>query len=145
MQMTRSKKVLSLILCAVLIAAMALFMSACSGSKNSGAEAVKADGGTLGEGKTQFTLIVADGEGRETSYTVKTDKETVGDALTELQLIAGEPGPYGLYIKTVDGISLDFDKDKKYWAFYVDGDYASSGVDTTAVAEGAEYSLRAES
>ena len=47
-------------------------------------------------------------------------------------------------MKTVNGITLDYDKDGKYWAFYVDGEYATSGVDSTPITDGASYALKAE-
>ena len=55
----------------------------------------------------------------------------MGDALTELGLIEGEDSEYGLYVKTVNGITADYDTDGHYWAFYVDGEYAQTGVDAT--------------
>lgn len=98
----------------------------------------------LGEGNKSFDLTVADSEGRETFFEIHTDKETVGEALVELELIAGEGSEYGLYVKTVNGVTADYDKDGSYWAFYVNGEYASSGVDSTAVAEGDQYAFRIE-
>ena len=59
-------------------------------------------------------------------------------------LIAGEDGAYGLYVKTVNGVTLDYDADGMYWAFYVNGEYASSGVDATEAVSGAEYMFKAE-
>ena len=74
-------------------------------------------------------------------FTIKTDKSTVGDALLENNLIAGEDGPYGLYIKVVNGITADYDVDQSYWAFYINGEYAMTGVDGTEITEGATYKL----
>ena len=90
-------------------------------------------------------LSVADKEQNRTDYEIHTNQETVGAALLELGLIAGEEGPYGLYVTTVGGITLDFSTDGSYWAFYIDGEYAVSGVDSTPITPGASYSLRAES
>ena len=59
-------------------------------------------------------------------------------------MIEGEDGPYGLYVKTVNGITADYDKDGLYWAFYVDDAYAISGVDKTAIAEGGHYAFKGE-
>ena len=75
------------------------------------------------------------------TFTVKTDKETVGDALLEHGLIDGEEGQYGLYIKKVNGMTADFDTDGSYWAFYIDGEYALNGVDGTPIEEGKVYRL----
>lgn len=98
----------------------------------------------LGEGNTVFTLSVTDLDGVETSFEIHTDKKTVGEALLELELIAGEEGQYGLYVTTVNGITLDWDKDGKYWAFYIDGEYATTSLDLTDITPGATYSLKAE-
>lgn len=98
----------------------------------------------LGEGSTVFTLTVTDLDGKETSFEIHTDKKTVGEALLELELIAGEEGQYGLYVTTVNGITLDWDKDGKYWAFYIDGEYATTSLDLTDITPGASYSLKAE-
>ena len=68
----------------------------------------------------------------------------MGEALQELELIDGEEGPYGLYVKTVNGITADFDKYKEYWAFYIDGEYAMSGVDKTEIEAGSTYSFKVE-
>lgn len=151
MQKKYSKKLLSFILCNALIVAMALFTTGCNdntgNSTPSGAETeanVQAESGQLGEGSTEFTFTVADKEGNETQFEIHTDKETVGEALLELGLIDGEEGEYGLYVKTVNGITADFDKDGVYWAFYVNGEYAQSGVDSTAITEGDSYSFKVE-
>lgn len=96
----------------------------------------------LGEGSKQFNFGVYDLDGAETWFEIHTDDDTVGAALLELGLIEGDEGPYGLYVKTVNGITADYDKDKVYWAFYVNDDYAASGVDTTEIEEGAVYSFR---
>lgn len=75
---------------------------------------------------------------------IHTDKTLVGEALQELELIAGDEGDFGLYVKTVDGITADYDKDGVYWAFYENGEYAMQGVDQTEITEGAAYSFKIE-
>ncbi len=137
MQKTRFAKSLSFVLCMVLIAAMALFAAGCSDNNAS-------DGSVLGEGKNSFTFTVTDANGQMTTYEIRTDEEIVGDALLENELIAGEEGEYGLYVKTVDGITVDYDTDGKYWAFYVDGEYATAGVDATGIVNGTTYSFVVE-
>lgn len=93
----------------------------------------------IGEGETSFSFYVADQEGKETLWEVHTDQETVGAALLEAGLIEGEESQYGLYVKTVNGITADPDSGKDYWAFYVDGEYAVTGVDSTAIEPGKTY------
>lgn len=107
-------------------------------------EAAEAQEIILGEGSVKFTFIVVDADGNETNFVVSTDKETVGDALLELNLIEGDDSEYGLYVKTVNGITADYDTDGTYWAFYVNGEYASTGVDSTPVNEGDTYEFKVE-
>lgn len=150
MKMKCGKKLLSLILCGMLTVAMAFTATGCNGGKNDesasaqGEAKIFADGDVLGEGGKEFAFTVADKEGNETHLTIRTDQETVGDALQELGVIAGEESEYGLYVKTVNGITADYDKDGVYWAFYVGGEYAQTGVDSTAIAEGESYSFKME-
>ena len=128
-----------------LIAAMPIMAAGCSEKpeeSTSSADASQYE--VLGEGETEFTFTIVDTDGTETGYEIHTDKTIVGDALLELDLIAGDESEYGLFVKTVGGITLDFDTDGKYWAFYADGEYASAGVDTTNITAGAEYSFKAE-
>ena len=96
----------------------------------------------LGEGNTLFTFTVVDGNGIETVFEIHTNKTIVGDALLELELIAGEVSTYGLYVKTVNGITADYDTDGTYWGFYINDEYAMSGVDTTTITEGDSYSFK---
>ena len=130
-QNTISIRVLSVVLCTVLIAAMALSMTACTDNNTSA-------------GTATFTFQVVDGDGKQTDFTITTDKATVGEALLDEGLIKGEDGPYGLYVKEVNGITADYDVDGTFWAFYVDGEMAPTGVDTTKVEDGAVYAFKVE-
>lgn len=98
---------------------------------------------TVGTGaKTAVVEVVTDG--KTVTLTVKTDEEMLGAALLKEKIIAGEDGDYGLYIKAVNGTVADYDADQTYWAFYVDGEYAMSGVDSTPIEEGKIYRLAKE-
>lgn len=146
MKNTQLKKLLSLAVCIVLIAAMALCTIGCDG-KTTADDKVTSDivsVETPSTKKVEFKFTVVDVDGKETEFKVTTDKTTVGEALLDEGLIAGEDSAYGLYVKTVNGITLDYDTDGKYWAFYVDGEYASSGVDSTNVQAGSTYTFKAE-
>lgn len=141
---SRLKDILSVALCVALVAATAMLLSGCKGDaakKDTSSVVSAVDGGALGDGKAEFTLTVDKGDGKKTAYKIKTDKKIVGDALQELGLIAGEQGEFGLYVKTVDGLTLDYDKDKMYWAFYINDGYAPTGVDTIEIKAGEVYSF----
>ena len=137
-------RMLSLVLVFVLIAAAAL--TGCSGkpAETTGAPEPAGQTTVLGEGSKTMDFTVVDKEGITHLYTIHTDAETVGQALMELELIDGEEGPYGLYIKSVLGQVLDYETDGVYWGFYVNGDYALTGVDQTPITEGDAYLLKAD-
>ena len=97
----------------------------------------------LGEGDKLFYFDVTFSNGETASYAIHTDAENVGDALTGLELIDGDLAGYGMYVTTVCGETLDWDADGMYWAFYENGEYAATGVDTTPVTEGATYAFAA--
>lgn len=149
MKQMNIKKHLSLFLCMMLIAAMALFTTGCNDNAGAdevvgGSEKMDSEVQVVGEGNTLFTFTVVDGDGIETVFEVHTDKATVGEALLDCGLIAGDESDYGLFVKQVNGITADYDTDSAYWAFYVDGEYAQSGVDTTNIEEGKTYTFKYE-
>lgn len=165
MKKTTMQKLFSNIICMVLIVAMALGTIGCGNKTNDGqtnnsqiensqteaqtvqsteANKPESDITSLGEGQTKFFFDVINAAGETTHFEISTDETTVGAALLNLSLIAGDDGDYGLYVKTVNGETLDYDKDGKYWAFYVDGEYASTGVDQTDIQEGSAYTFKAE-
>ena len=142
MRKTQFKKMLSALLCIVLIAAMALCAAGCN--DNTTSNPVSSGVTETQKAEKSFTFVVVDTSGKETSFEISSGKATVGEALLDEGLIAGEDGQYGLYVKTVNGITLDFDADGKYWAFYVNDEYGMSGVDATEIVDGNTYSFKAE-
>ena len=133
---TRTLQVISLLL----ILAMAL--CACGKEAPTGLwkDATYTKDTTFGEGSKTVTVAV-EMEEKSVTFTVKTDAETVGEALMEHDLIQGDEGPYGLYVKTVNGVRADYDKDGCYWAFYVGQEYAMQGIELTPIDESAAYRL----
>ncbi len=93
---------------------------------------------TFGEGAKTVTVKVIV-EDKSVTFTVKTDAKTLGEALIEHGLIAGDMGDYGLYIKYVNGIRADYDLDKRYWNFTKNGEYMMTGADMTEIADGEAY------
>ena len=136
------KKILALVLALVL----ALSLCACGApaADDGAVDAGVTDGATLGEGATTFALVIKYLDGSSISATINTDAETVGEALEELGVLKGEEGPYGIYIKEVNGVTAVYEEDGTYWAFYIDGEYAMTGADVTPVTAGAEYTFAVE-
>ena len=95
---------------------------------------------TFGNGEKTVTVEVKAGDDSVT-FTIKTDKDTLGEALLDHGLIDGDQGAFGLYVKSVNGIVADYDIDKSYWSLYKDGEYSMTGVDTTKIADGEHYEI----
>ena len=134
------KKFVSLIL----IAAMIMIAAAGCGKVNAIVDESAENTSVQSVGEKAFTFIVVDKEGNETSFDIKSDRETVGEALQDEGLIEGTAGEYGLYVTKVNGIEAIYENDKTYWSFYVNGEYAMTGVDTTPVEDGATYAFKVE-
>ncbi len=141
--MKNLKKIVSNVLITVLIAAMALTLASC-GKNGETTTTPNAENAQTEVNEKSFTFIAVDGDGNEKSFSIKTAEKFVGDALTKEGLIEGEDGPYGLFVKKVNGIVADYDTDGTYWAFYVNGQYATSGVEKTEIEDGATYSFKKE-
>ena len=126
MKKTNFSRILSLILCFVLVAAMALVSSGCGDNDDLGSKA--------------FTLTVIHSDGTEKVFELDSVKKTVGEALRDEGLIDGEDG----MVFTVDGETVKYEDDGKYWAFYIGGEYAMTGVDATKITVGENYCFKVE-
>ena len=105
MKIMSSKKIVSGFLCMMLIAVMIFACVGCNtNQQNAEGQAVaqtqESEKTVLGEGSKVFDFIVVDKDGAEACFEIHTDAEVVGDALLALDLISGDVGEYGLYVKT---------------------------------------------
>lgn len=91
-----------------------------------------------------FHLTVTFADGSKKELDVTTDKDTVGDALLADGTIAGDTTEYGLYVKTVLGVTADWNVDQTYWGLYVDGEYSMVGISSVKAADGLRVELRQE-
>lgn len=158
-----AKKLSTVLLSALLCLLLALSLSACSESNAETpatesqpvvtqttttpdeygavwADATYTEDTVVGEGNASFEFEVKVGTNSVT-FTVNTDEKKVGKALLDNGIIAGDDGPYGLYVKTVNGILADYDVTGTYWGFYENGEYAMNGVDQTEIENGAHYEM----
>ena len=119
------KRMISLLLVLVMLFALA----ACGKKTDAPAEAVT------------FTVIVTDLEGNETTFEYTSSAASVGDALVAEGLVVGHEASYGLYIDAVNSIAADWDKDQTYWAFYINGEYATTGISDTPITADTTYGL----
>ena len=146
-------KWLSRVLCLALLAAVAL--STVSFAETAPAETedvvilltgTQEEPTLLGEGAKSFLFDVQyEEEDLDAWFLISTDAETVGAALLENGLVAGSESEYGLYVTSVLDIEIIYTEDNPhYWAFYVDGEYAQTGVDATPIEDGKIYLFKAE-
>lgn len=91
-----------------------------------------------GSGKLTITVSVTHMDGKTAEFTVKTDKETLADALLEEELIEGHEDSYGLYVDVVDGERADA-ANNQAWVFTKDGQQVDTGVSATKIADGDHY------
>lgn len=132
------KKTLSVLLAVIMI----LCIVSCNKVDKTGAweNATYRSNKEFGNGSKTVQVEVK-AEDQSVTFTIHTDKETLGDALLEHNLISGDDGPFGLYVKFVNGIEADYDKDQTYWALTKDGEILNSGVDGVKVSDGEHYEL----
>lgn len=100
---------------------------------------------TVGEGAKTVKLYVTAAD-KSILLTVKTDADNLGKALLALGLVAGDESQYGLYVKTVNGMTADYDADQSWWCFNKvaeDGtrEMMSVGVDGAEIAGGETFEL----
>ncbi len=93
------------------------------------------------EGEKRISVAVIHGDGSEKVFAYQTDAEYLGEVLEEDGLIQGEEGPFGMYIKVVDGERAVYEEDDAYWAFYYGDEYAAQSVDLTPILDGDTFKL----
>ena len=92
-------------------------------------------------GQKNITVEVIHKDASTKTFTYDTDEEYLGDVLLQEGLVEGEEGPYGLYIKSVDGEVADYEVDQSYWSLLIGEDYATQGADQTPIADGDHFKL----
>lgn len=128
---------------ALLLLVLMVCLTACGGTEDPWDDAIYTTDTTLGEGATTIYVEVAVGE-HQITVTVNTDETILADALLGVELIEGDMEQYGLYVKKVNGVTADYDVDQTYWALYIDGEYAPTGISSTAVVASTTYCLSRE-
>jgi hypothetical protein len=94
-------------------------------------------------GSKSFTIEVVDDKSQTKTYESRTDAEFLGEAVKEIKglKVEGEKSQYGLMIESVNGLSTVYEKDGAYWGIFVNGNYATQGIDTQPVKDGDKFKL----
>lgn len=119
-----TKKIIAVIALLVMVAAAVFAYVQLSPKANAGDKAI--------------TVQVIHGDGSEKEFSISTDAETLRAALEPEGLIAGDDGEYGLFVKTVDGETVD-DANQEWWCVTKGGESLMTGVDGTMIADGEHY------
>lgn len=88
----------------------------------------------------EITVKVVDKDGNSTDFPISTQATTLREALEQENLVEGEESEYGLFIKTVNGITAD-DGNQEWWCLTKGGEVWNYGVDSTEIAQGDVFEL----
>ena len=124
--MKNKKLILAVI---ALVAVVALFLTVYFVTRPSGTE-----------GSKTFTVTVVHGNGEQRNETITSSREFLAQALRDEKIIGDEGIESGMYV-TVDGETANWDPDQAYWGIYINGEYATAGLNDIAIEEGAVYKL----
>ena len=91
------------------------------------------------KGDKTITVTVVNKES-EKDFEINTDAEMLRGALDEIDLVQGEEGEFGLFIKTVDGYTAD-EAAQEWWCVTKGGEVHMTGVSETVIADGETYEL----
>lgn len=91
-------------------------------------------------GAKNITVDVVLADGAVTTFKLSTDAEYLRGALDEKKLIAGEESQYGMFIKTVNGVTAD-DAKQEWWCVTKGGEMVNTSVDATPIADGDKYEI----
>ena len=93
------------------------------------------------QGAKGYTVTVIHSDGESKNFELRTDAEYLAEALLEVELIAGEEGPYGLTVITVDGEDAVWDTDNAYWCIWIGEEMATVGISEIPVYDGSVFTL----
>ena len=90
------------------------------------------------EGTKSIVVDVTHKDGSVNTFTIVTDAEYLGAAMVQDGLLAGEDGPYGMYVLTVDDETVD-EANQEWWGYTKSGKTVNYGVDTCPIQDGEHY------
>lgn len=96
----------------------------------------KSNSKTTSNVKNITVTVITENEKKE--FKISTERDFLGAALTDEKLIEGTQGEYGIYVKTVNGVTVD-ESNQEWWCFTKGGESLSTGVDTTPITDGDSF------
>ena len=92
------------------------------------------------DGLITIVAEVTHKDGSSKEFTIRTDAANLRGALEQENLIQGDESQYGLYVKTVDGETVD-ESAQEWWCFSRGGEMLMTGVDDTEITDGDHYEI----
>lgn len=92
------------------------------------------------EGGKNIKVEIITVEAADKTVEIKTDAEFLRQALEQENLIQGDESEFGLFVKTVDGVTAD-DSKQEWWCITKNGEQLMTGVDFTPIADGEHYEI----
>ena len=132
------KNIVCIFVSVVLIVCVMFGCSADTVQDNLWENALYSENTELGAGDKSLVLEVV-AQDKAVTLVIKTDKDNLEEALLEHRLISGEKGPYGMYVKFVNGMEADYDKNQTYWSLTKNSEYMMTGVTDTKIEDGEKY------
>lgn len=96
--------------------------------------------GAATQGAKSITVDVFHKDGSQKTFNYHTDREYLGEVLTDEELVSGEIGAYGMFITTVDGETAD-DTNQEWWCITKDNGQLNTSADQTPITDGDNYEL----
>lgn len=95
------------------------------------------------EGSKTIEISITHKDGTVKELTLHTDAKYLLDAIREKDenLIQGEQGQYGLYIKTIDGYTCN-ETAQEWWGYTRKGEYVETGVELTPIYDGDSFEFK---
>lgn len=92
------------------------------------------------QGAKTITVEVIHKDASQKTFEYHTDREYLGEVLTDEELVSGEEGAYGMFITTVDGETAD-DANQEWWCITKNNERLDTSADQTPIADGDKYEL----
>lgn len=134
----QNKKLLIIVAAFVVLVGLVAGLWLGLGSKDAAPASTEAS--ESGSDSSKFTVTVVHADKSETTFVYTFVEGKLGAFLEADGLIESEGADDGMF-HTVDGEKADWNENQSYWAFYINGEYATTGIYTTDIVGGAAYKL----
>lgn len=112
------------------VAAVVVTLSACVSDREK-----------VSEGKKNIIVYVVDDKGERSVYHIETECKYLRGAIEKELNLEGDESEFGLYVKKVNGVLADFEKNGAYWSFSKNGELLMTGIDTAIISDGDTFDI----